>query len=362
MIFVLVGLLIATGSNTALQTWVSEHTPFDFDALSSKLLPNQTKTTNGILNVKAKPAPQFQGLTNWINSPPQTLKSLHGKVVLVDFWTYSCINCIREEPYLEGWYKTYHPYGLTIVGVHAPEFSFERDPSNVERAVKAAGLTYPIALDNNFQTWNAYGNQYWPGQYLIDKHGNIRRYHGGEGDYRQMEEAIRQLLRQDGGSVPNKTTSAMQGEVPVSANQTPETYLGNSRADHYVGSQNLVDGTHEFSPAKLSHINDWTLGGSWTIGGQSITAGANATISIRFAARDLYLVTGNDVSNQQLSIELNGAPIATGDAGQNVHDSTATISSATLYRLVHFDHFQPDSTLTLHVPPGVKLNTFTFGS
>lgn len=362
VIFVLVGLLIVTGSNTSLQTWVANHTPFDFDGLSSKLLPNQHDTTSGVFNVKSYKAPEFKGLDNWINSKPKTLSDEKGKVVLIDFWTYSCINCIREEPYLENWYKTYHSYGLDIIGMHAPEFSFERKASNVRDAVKAAGLTYPVALDNNLETWNAYGNQSWPGQYLIDKQGNVRRIKNGEGQYKQMEEAIRSLLKADGGSVPDKSAPAMDGEVPVSSSQTPETYLGNARADQFVGSPNLTTGTHDFAPAKLSSVSDWTLGGSWKIGDQSITAGERATISIRFAAKDLYLVTGNDVSNKTMSVRLNGKAISGSDSGSDVKNSQVKLGSARLYRLVNFSKFQSDNTLTLKVPAGVDLNTFTFGS
>lgn len=362
VIFVLVGLLILTGANTGFQTWVAEHTPFNFDGVSSKLLPGQQQQTSGLFNVKPYKAPEFVGLKNWINSTPKHLSDYKGKVVLVDFWTYSCINCIREEPHLKDWYKLYHSSGLEVVGVHAPEFSFERKPSNVEKAVKSAGITYPVALDNNFQTWNAYGNQSWPGLYLIDKDGQVRRVEHSEGNYKQMEEAVRTLLKDDGGSVPSKTTTNMDGKAPVSAQQTPETYLGNDRANHFMGAPNLTDGTHDFTPSKLAHVNDWTLGGTWKIGGQSITAGDNATISIRFAAKDLYVVTGNDVSSKMMGVQLDGKPISASNSGSDVKNSQAALSSAQLYRIVDFSAFHGDSTLTLNVPSGVDLNTFTFGS
>jgi cytochrome c biogenesis protein CcdA/thiol-disulfide isomerase/thioredoxin len=204
VLFIIVGLIVLTSSAAKIQTWVSQNTPFNFDAISAKLIPGfQANSSKNVLNVdKPYDAPQFEGLENWINSKPQTADELKGKVTLIDFWTYSCINCIRTQSYLKGWYETYKGSDFQVIGVHAPEFSFERVPKNVEEAAKKAGLTYPIALDNDFKTWNNYGVQYWPSAFLIDAEGKVRRVHYGEGEYKETEQAIRALLTEAGKNVP----------------------------------------------------------------------------------------------------------------------------------------------------------------
>lgn len=364
IIFIIVGVLIISGYDKKLQTYVSEHTPFNFDALSAKIIPSSGPETNGdVLNVKPYDAPEFVGLKDWINSEPKKLSDYKGKVVLIDFWTYSCINCIRTQPYLKDWYKTYKDSGLEIIGVHAPEFSFERNPDNVRKAVEKAGLKYPIALDNDFSSWNAYGNQYWPASYLIDKDGKVRRYHGGEGEYKEMEQAIRTLLVEKGGSVPEKTTKALDEQPSQAKNQTPETYLGTKRASNFTAKTPLTQGLHQYQSAKLERVNDWTLGGSWEVSSESIKARGNSSLSFRFAAKELYIVTSDDIAPTKISVTLNGKPISkTGFAGEDVSNSMVEISNPQLYRLVSADSFMKDSTITLHVPDGVSLNVFTFGN
>lgn len=364
IIFIVVGLLIITGYDKKLQTYISENTIFDFDSLSAKLIPAKGLETNEeVLNVQPYKAPEFVGLENWINSEPKQLSDYKGKVVLIDFWTYSCINCIRTQPYLKDWYSTYKDSGFEIIGVHAPEFSFERNPANVEKAAKKAGLTYPIALDNDFRTWNAYNNQFWPATYLIDKDGNVRRYHGGEGEYKETEQAIRTLLLEDGGSVPNKTTSALNGEVPVSEKQTPETYLGTRRASNFVADKPLTTGIKTFSPADLTRVNQWTLSGEWEVTAEGIKARSNSKLTFRFAAKDMYVVTAGNVDATDILVTLNGTPISqTGKAGSDVKDSNVTITGGQLYRLIDMKQFTEDATVTLTVPAGVQLNVFTFGS
>lgn len=366
VIFVVVGLLVVSGFDKRLQTWVSTYTPFNFDAFSSTLIPGAAKTNGSdVLNVDPYDAPEFTGLTDWINSKPLTKKDLKGKVVLIDFWTYSCINCIRTQPYLKDWYETYKDSGLVILGVHAPEFSFEKNPTNVRDAVKKAGLTYPIALDNDFSTWNAYQNQYWPGTYLLDRDGKVRRYHGGEGEYKQTEQAIRTLLQENGGSIPRRNTEALEGKVPVSAGQTPETYLGSRRASNFVGTPLLTagTGTKAFMPAELKKVNNWTLGGTWDVSAEGIKAVSDSTLKFRFAAKEMYFVTTGDGAGKEVSVTLNGSPISqTGFAGQDVSDSRVKVNEGQLYRIVKFDSFQKDSMVELSVPEGVQLNVFTFGS
>lgn len=364
IVFIVVGLLVLTGTDKQLQTYISEHTPFNFDALSAKLIPsnNTSTSSSGVLNVKPYRAPDFRGIDSWINSKPLHISDLKGKVVLVDFWTYSCINCIRTQPYLKGWYKLYHDSGFEIVGVHAPEFAFERVKRNVENAAKDAGLTYPIALDNSFATWNAYQNQYWPASYLIDAEGNVRRFHAGEGKYKEGEDAIRTLLTDAGNDLPDKRYVADDNSSKPVQHETPETYLGSSRASNYVGKQPLINGKHTFSPERLERVNDWTLSGSWDISSEGITSGKNAELSIRFAAKNLYLVTGNSVSNKRIKVELQAKQIPEKLAGEDVKNGFVSISAAQLYKLVRYSSFRSGDTLTLHVPAGVQLNVLTFSS
>jgi len=364
IIFIVVGIFVITGFDKRLQTYISEKTPFDFDSLSTKLIPASDRQVNsGVLNVKPYDAPEFTGLTNWINSKPLNLEDLRGKVVLIDFWTYSCINCIRTQPYLKSWHETYKDSGLVIIGVHAPEFAFEQKPENVKKAVQKAGLTYPIALDNDFATWNAYENQYWPGSYLIDKDGKVRRYHGGEGEYKETEQAIRMLLAENGGSVPQQNSSVLPNDVPVSKAQTPETYLGTKRASNYTGAPTLTQGVRTFQPGELERVNQWTLGGSWEVTGEGIVAKSDSTLSFRFGAKELYIVTANEVTNKSMGVTLDGKPISqTDSAGESVKNSSVSINAAQLYKIVNYDAFKPDSVVTLTVPAGVQLNVVTFGS
>jgi cytochrome c biogenesis protein CcdA/thiol-disulfide isomerase/thioredoxin len=364
IIFIIVGLLVISGYDKKLQTYISETTPFNFDGLSAQLIPaSSSMKQDGVLNVEAYKAPELKGLENWINSSPQTIASLKGKVVLVDFWTYSCINCIRTQPYLKEWYSTYKDSDFVVLGVHAPEFAFERNPQNVKDAAQKAGLTYPIALDNDFATWGAYKNSYWPATYLIDKDGNVRREHFGEGEYQETEVAIRQLLSEKGGKVPASRSVLSSSKVPVGRDQTPETYLGTRRASNFVGSPRLTQGTWQFTPAVLDRVNDWTLSGGWSVTSEGVIAsGEDSILRFRVAAKEVYFVTG-DGTKHTVTVLLNGTPISqTQFSGSDVKDSRIDVTQPTLYRAVKFDSFRKDSTIELHVPAGVQLNVFTFGS
>lgn len=366
VVFILVGLLVFTGSALKVQTYISQNTPFNFDGLSAKLIPgfgDTQESQEGVLNVKPYAAPEFAGLDHWINSSALTKQDLKGKVVLVDFWTYSCINCIRTQPYLKGWYETYKNHDFVVIGVHAPEFAFEKVPANVEKAVKQANLTYPIALDNEFQTWTAFKNQFWPSSYLIDAEGNIRRVHYGEGEYKETEQAIRTLIRENTGQLPENKYIQANADVPVSKNDTPETYLGAQRASNYVGQTKLIAGrTQTYETADLKEVDDWTLGGTWEVGPQTITARGDSTLTFRMSAREAYLVAGADTP-RQITVTLNGKPISdTSSAGSDVKNSTVEVSEQKLYRLVKHTGYNKDFTIKLSVPDGTVLNVFTFGS
>ncbi len=365
ILFIIVGVMIFTGYDKKFQTYVSTHTPLNFDSLSSKLLPgSKNKIDNSKLyNVTSYDAPEFTGLNQWINSNPQTMKQLKGKVVLIDFWTYSCINCIRNNPYLEQWYNTYKDQGFVVIGVHAPEFAFEKIPANVKKAVNDQHITYPVALDNDFDTWNAYDNRSWPASYLIDANGKVRRVHEGEGKYQESEQAIRQLLIENGKNLDKTAMAAKSSAAPITASQTPETYLGRQRASNYVGSPALgAAAVSTFTPSTNLAVNQWTLGGTWEVQSDKIIARGNSTLSIKVAAKDVYLVGGSSPSRDIKALLDNQLISTTGNAGSDVKNSTVTFGESQLYRLVSFPAFTSGKTLNLIVPDGTELNVFTFGS
>jgi thiol-disulfide isomerase/thioredoxin len=249
------------------------------------------------------PAPEFQGIKAWLNGGPLSVSGLKGHVVLVDFWTYSCINCIRSLPHIEALYRAYRSVGLVVVGVHSPEFAFEHVVSNVKAAASRLGVVYPVAIDNDFATWNAYQNQYWPAEYLIDSRGHVRHSHFGEGDYAGTESAIRTLLLQDGAILPRPTEAAASSGGNAT---TPETYLGYSRIERYVGApiRRGVGADYAF-PATLPP-EGVSLGGRWTVGAESVTAGSEARVRLRFSASTVYLVLGGTGS---VSVTVDGTRI-----------------------------------------------------
>lgn len=366
IIFIVVGISVASGYSVKLQTYVSNHTPFNFDSLSQQLLPSSKhKTDNSKLFNVTEPvqAPDFAGITGWINSKPLTMQQLRGKVVLVDFWTYTCINCIRNNPHLESWYQYYKDKGLVIVGVEAPEFSYEKVLSNVQNATKAQRITYPVAIDANLETWNAYNNQSWPAGYLIDGQGKVRRIHEGEGNYTQEEQAIRQLLTDNGADLSNVTPTEQNDNVPITASQTPETYFGYNRASNYQGTPALAAApTSTFTPATQLGSNSWTLGGTWQVDSDKIIAKGSSTLTFKLSAKNTYVVVGSDAS-AVVDVTFNGRPITKADgAGSDIVNGHLTLHGQQLYNLLNFSKFKSNQTLTLTVPNGVALNTFTFGS
>jgi cytochrome c biogenesis protein CcdA/thiol-disulfide isomerase/thioredoxin len=238
-------------------------------------------------------APEFAGISHWLNTPgnrPLTLEGLRGRVVLVDFWTYSCINCIRTLPHLRAWYAAYHRDGLEVVGVHTPEFAFEHVLSNVRSATRDLHVAWPVALDNGYKTWNAYSNEYWPAEYLIDRFGHVRHEHFGEGEYEQTEADIRTLLAEGGAAVPRRR-AAVADRTPDEL-VTPESYLGYARLERFLGPRIRPDAvaTYRF-PARLPQ-NALAYSGKWRIGGERAVAVANARLRLHFHARDVYVVLG----------------------------------------------------------------------
>jgi cytochrome c biogenesis protein CcdA/thiol-disulfide isomerase/thioredoxin len=307
-------------------------------------------------------APDFTDTQQWFNTPdgrPLSLAGLRGQVVLVDFWTYTCINCIRTLPYIEAWYRKYNRDGFTVVGVHTPEFPFEKEASNVQRAIGDFGLTYPVAQDNDYATWSAYQNQYWPADYLIDATGRVRLVHFGEGSYEETERAIRGLLAEAGSGRLGARASA-HAERP-DPHATPESYLGAARAARFANGQ-ILPGRQTFRavPADQLQRDQLAYGGQWTIGGEAATADGAASLELNFSARRVFLVLGSPGHPRTMRVLLDGKPIPDSLAGPDVHGGIATISNQRLYRLVDLPR-SGQHVLTLQPQAGIAGYAFTFG-
>ncbi|HTU96343.1 MAG TPA: cytochrome c biogenesis protein CcdA [Solirubrobacteraceae bacterium] len=307
-------------------------------------------------------APDFTNNQRWFNTPgnqPLTIQGLRGKVVLVDFWTYTCINCIRTLPFLKGLYAHYHQDGLEIVGVETPEFTFEQEASNVQQAINSDGLKYPVVQDNRYGTWNAYQNQYWPAEYLIDANGQIRHTQFGEGNYKEDEAAVRELLYQAGAHhlPPPMTATAI---MPSNDLGTPETYLNPQRAEGFA--QQLMGGTHFYAGVTDPILNEFGLHGTWNATSEAVTpTSTGASITARVQAAHVYLVmTSNDNTPRTAKVLVNGKPIAASEAGSDVRNGDVTVQGQRLYSLISLPDDQ-QKTFTIQIPPGISAYDFTFG-
>jgi len=292
-------------------------------------------------------APEFTAIEEWINSRPLTMAALRGKVVLLDFWTYSCINCLRTLPHIRAWYDEYRDDGLVIVGVHTPEFAFEREEDNVRRAVRDQRIEYPVALDNEYGTWQAFQNRYWPAKYFVDRRGRLRYVHFGEGDYEESERVIRTLLA-EGASGP-LVSDEIEDETP-SGEQTPETYLGYQRLDRFVGSRLAPDREAEYSIPELVPLHGVAYGGRWTVEGERIVAGEDAQLRLRFHGRNVFLVLGTEGDWKTVEVKLDGQPVG-----------TVQVTQDDLYTLARIPGEKRDHVLDLAFAPGTEAYAFTFG-
>jgi thiol-disulfide isomerase/thioredoxin len=289
-------------------------------------------------------APDFTKISTWLNTPGLDLKALRGKVVLIDFWTYSCINCLRTLPYLRDWYARYHSKGLVIVGVHTPEFDFEHDLGNVRAAVHRLGIRYPVALDNGYGTWNAYSNQYWPAEYLIDQSGHVRHAHFGEGDYDKTEHLLRLLLRA-GGDARLPTAGRDVDRTPQGI-RTPETYLGFTRLDRFDSDRLVVQRPYDFRLPESLPRDHWAYGGTWTVDSEHSISGQDARLQLNYYARKVYVVLGGK-----------GVVTVVVDGKQRrlVH-----VDGSRLYTVVS-QRDVGDGKLDLYFSPGISAYSFTFG-
>jgi len=308
------------------------------------------------------PAPDFAAGHRWLNSSPLTMAGLRGRVVLVDFWTYTCINCLRTLPYLKAWDERYRAKGLTIAGVHTPEFAFERKTSNVSAAIARQSIRYPVVQDNDYGTWNAFGNQFWPAKYLIDARGRVRYVHFGEGEYKETEAAIRTLLAEAGDRRLGAAAKPRGRIETVGHRATPETYLGTARAKGFspVGPK---DGTHDYTSAAPGELPQsvFSLGGRWQIDREAARAVRGATITARVVGGAVYLVLSSDGGRpRRVRVELDGRPIAAGAAGDDVRNGVLTVRRQRLYDLVKLPS-PGEHVLTLRFDAGVSGFAFTFG-
>jgi cytochrome c biogenesis protein CcdA/thiol-disulfide isomerase/thioredoxin len=316
--------------------------------------------------------PALTGATEWINSAPLTSEGLRGKVVLIDFWTYSCINCLRTLPYVRAWAEKYKEAGLVVIGVHAPEFAFEKRSANVRRATQDLGIEFPVAVDSNFAIWRAFGNQYWPAFYFIDARGRIRHHQFGESQYQKSEQVIQQLLAEAGraddvpaGLVAPKGEGAQAAPGPAPA-LSDETYLGHERTHDFVSPGGLVrDRAHAYQGASALRTNQWTLSGDWTVERERVVLNrANGRIAYRFQARDLHLVLGpsDDGKPVRFKVLVDGKPPLS-DHGADVDaQGNGTIAAQRLYQLVRQAKDGPARLFEIEfADPGAQAHVFTFG-
>ena len=314
--------------------------------------------------------PSLAGATGWLNSEPLDPESLRGKVVLIDFWTYSCINCLRALPHVREWADKYRDQGLVVIGVHAPEFAFERDPDNVRRAVSDLRVTYPVAIDNDYAIWRAFNNRYWPAHYFIDAQGRIRAHHFGEGNYAESEGIIRGLLQEAGRArLPAMAASGTEAsgvEQPADREnlRSPETYVGYARAENFASAGGLVhDREHRYAGTPPLTLNQWALSGDWTVGREDARLEqAGGGIRFRFHARDLHLVLAPGAEPVRFRVRIDGR--APGDAHGVDTDASGSgvIDEHRLYQLVRQRGDVAEHTFEIEfLDPGVRAYAFTFG-
>ena len=322
------------------------------------------------------PMPDLSGAVAWLNSLPLSSKSLRGKVVLIDFWTYSCINCLRALPYVEGWAAKYKDAGLVVIGVHTPEFAFEKERGNVEKAVRDLKITYPVAIDSDYRIWQAFNNEYWPAHYFVDGKGRIRHHHFGEGEYAESERVIQELLKENGAQLSSSGTTSVAISVaagtgaeaaPDSADvRSPETYVGYHRAAHFGSTEAIAqDSKRTYTPQPRLSLNQWALSGNWKVGEESaVLQTAPGRIIFRFHARDLHLVLGptKDGKPVRFRVKLDGTPPGDDHGVDTDNNGSGTVQDHRLYQLIRQKGPVEDRTFEIEfLDPGVQGFAFTFG-
>ncbi len=315
-------------------------------------------------------APSLNGAVEWLNSPPLTREQLRGKVVLIDFWTYSCINCIRTIPYVRAWAEKYKEQGLVVIGVHAPEFAFEKKIDNVRKAIDDFKIGYPVAIDNDYKIWRAFENSYWPAHYLIDAKGQIRYHHFGEGSYRQTEQAIQDLLREAGNDLAATTTvtpdaKGAEASPDLKNVRSGESYLGYERAAGFVSPEGLRADVAKVYSVDRPALNEWGLSGTWTIGAErAVLDRPDGSIVYRFSARDLHLVLGPGATGKpvRFQVTIDGKAPGFDHGADTDSDGHGLIDSTRLYQLVRQSGQVKERTFEIRfLDPGLEAYAFTFG-
>ena len=333
-------------------------------------VPAGLHTSSTRLPVESR-LPSFDGATGWLNSPPLTASGLRGKVVLVNFWTYTCINWLRQLPYVRSWADRYSGHGLIVVGVHTPEFGFEHDLGNVRRAVQDMRVEYPVAIDNDYAVWSAFANHYWPALYFADPQARIRHHHFGEGEYQQSEMVIRQLLAENGSTGLGHelvSVDARDAEAPAdwAALRSPENYTGYERTEGFASPGGAVPGKrHAYeAPAEL-RLNHWALAGDWTVEEQAVTLNqAGGRIAYRFHARDLHLVMGPAEAGTpvRFRVLIDGQPPGAAHGADVDDQGGGTAAEQRLHQLIRQPGPITDRTFEIvFLDPGVQAYSFTFG-
>jgi cytochrome c biogenesis protein CcdA/thiol-disulfide isomerase/thioredoxin len=344
-------------------------------AAGGRMTATASRVRSGSGDTPAPPVegemPSLSGAVAWLNSAPLTKQELRGRVVVIDFWTYSCINCLRSLPYLRAWDERYRDHGLTIIGVHTPEFAFEKVEANVARAVRDLGIHYPVAIDNDYAIWRAFDNQYWPAHYFIDAQGRIRGHHFGEGNYDESEQLIRELLTEAGfGDLPAATGAPRGAGVEVAADEpdieSPETYLGFERATNFISAVPVArDHSAKYTVPQTLQLNEWGLGGTWTVGAEYALSGSPGdTIVFRFHARDLHLVLGPDTANTpvRFRVMIDGHEPGQDHGSDTDEHGNGTVHEQRLYQLIRQSGAVGDRTFTIEfLDVGVRAYAFTFG-
>ncbi|UVF22699.1 cytochrome c biogenesis protein DipZ (plasmid) [Microvirga terrae] len=314
--------------------------------------------------------PSLDGAVKWLNSEPLTTEQLRGKVVLIDFWTYSCINCIRTIPYVRAWAEKYKDQGLVVIGVHAPEFAFEKRISNVERAIQNFAITYPVAIDNDFKIWRAFRNSYWPAHYFIDAQGRIRHHHFGEGDYEESERVIQELLAEGGtqraeSSFVTPDAKGAEAAADFDRVQSGETYLGYKRASNFGSPEQVsADEPRDYTAGRL-RLNEWSLAGNWTVEAeQAVLNQSGGAISYRFRARDLHLVLGRsrDGKPVRFQVTIDGKVPGANHGSDIDTNGNGTVAETRLYQLIRQGGDVRERTFEIRfLDPGIEAYAFTFG-
>jgi thiol-disulfide isomerase/thioredoxin len=315
---------------------------------------------NEVVDENVDIAPEIIAGGQWFNTKPLTLKELRGKVVLIDFWTYTCINCQRTLPYLKSWYEKYHDKGLVIIGVHTPEFEFEKNPKNLEKAIADFGLKYPIVQDNNYDTWNAYSNRYWPAKYFVDKNGKVRFTHFGEGGYDESEQMIQQLLAEAGMPIQNISISNPSYTVST---RSPESYLGYGRIQYLVSPEQIVaDKPVTFTAPTSLSLNEFAYTGEWTLKEEQALPSKKAYLIYNFDAQQVFLVMRpQNGASSRVRVYLDEKVVDSQNAGADVQNGIVTVTSDRLYKLIKLPK-EGQHILKLEFLDGnIELYAFTFG-